>query len=67
MAPSPDYERNIFLNCPFDDEYQPLFRAVMFAVLTCGFRARCALEADDGGRGVSHPLLRRLCPAAGAG
>jgi hypothetical protein len=49
MAPSPDYERNIFLNCPFDDEYQPLFRAVMFAVLTCGFRARCALEADDGG------------------
>jgi hypothetical protein len=49
MTPSPDYERNIFLNCPFDDEYQPLFRAVMFAVLTCGFRARCALEADDGG------------------
>jgi hypothetical protein len=49
MAPSTDYERNIFLNCPFDDEYQPLFRAVMFAVLTCGFRARCALEADDGG------------------
>jgi hypothetical protein len=49
MVPGTDYERNIFLNCPFDDEYQPLFRAVMFAVLTCGFRARCALEADDGG------------------
>ncbi|HEX8316873.1 hypothetical protein [Longimicrobium sp.] len=49
MLPGTDYERNIFLNCPFDDEYQPLFQAVIFAVLTCGFRARCALEADDGG------------------
>jgi hypothetical protein len=56
-----EYERSIFLNSPFDDEYQPLFRAVMFAVLTCGFRARCALEADDGGEvriAKIHRLIR---------
>jgi len=23
----------VFINCPFDAEYQPLFRALMFAVL----------------------------------
>lgn len=59
MVPSTDYERNIFLNCPFDDEYQPLFRAVLFAVLTCGFHARCALEADDGGE-VRITKIHRL-------
>lgn len=48
MEPS-SYERSIFINCPFDSDYQPLFRALTFAVLDCGFLARCALEADDGG------------------
>ncbi|HEY0023570.1 MAG TPA: hypothetical protein VGB24_11685 [Longimicrobium sp.] len=43
------YERSIFINCPFDRDYQPLFRALTFAVHDCGFIARCALEADDGG------------------
>ncbi|HEY0036036.1 MAG TPA: hypothetical protein VGB66_05075 [Longimicrobium sp.] len=43
------YERSIFINCPFDRDYQPLFRALTFAVHDCGFVARCALEADDGG------------------
>jgi len=37
----------VFLNCPFDDQYAPLFQAVIFAVLDCGFRPRCALEVDD--------------------
>lgn len=59
MVQGADYERNIFLNCPFDDDYQPIFRAVMFAVLTCGFHARCALEADDGGE-VRITKIHRL-------
>jgi hypothetical protein len=39
---------HVFINCPFDDEYQPLFRALVFAVMDCGFFPRCALERDDG-------------------
>lgn len=45
----PAYDRNVFLNCPFDEEYQPLFRAMVFTVEDCGFRARCALEAENSG------------------
>jgi hypothetical protein len=41
---------NVFINCPFDDEYRELFTATVFAVVGCGFNARCALEADDGGQ-----------------
>jgi hypothetical protein len=39
---------DVFINCPFDDEFAPGFRALVFAVLACGFRARCAREMADG-------------------
>ncbi|MFL6262078.1 MAG: hypothetical protein ACJ76Y_20470 [Thermoanaerobaculia bacterium] len=38
----------VFINCPFDLQYQHLFEAIVFAVADCGFQPRCALEADDG-------------------
>ncbi len=41
------YSDNVFVNCPFDQAYHPIFRAVVFAVFDCGFVARCALEIDD--------------------
>jgi hypothetical protein len=43
-----DYNRQVFINCPFDSRYQKLFEAIHFAVLDCGFRPRSAREADDG-------------------
>lgn len=39
--------RDVFVNCPFDDDFAPGFRALIFAVTACGFRARCARELDD--------------------
>jgi hypothetical protein len=42
------YEESVFLNCPFDPEYAPLFRALVFTVMACGFDPRAALEVDDG-------------------
>ena len=47
--PRTSYERNVFVNCPFDDAYQPIFDAIVFAVHDCGFLARCALEEEDSG------------------
>jgi hypothetical protein len=46
----PDFGRNVFINCPFDDRYLPLFRALIFTVHDMGFRARCALEASNAGQ-----------------
>lgn len=42
-----DYENSVFINCPFDNKYLPIFRAIVFAVQDCGFIARSAQEADD--------------------
>jgi hypothetical protein len=49
MAKS-DYDRQVFINCPFDDPFKPLFEAITFAIFDCGFLPRCALEVDDGGQ-----------------
>ena len=43
------YQLNVFINCPFDDDYRPIFDALVFAIHDCGFRARCALEEADSG------------------
>ena len=44
---SAHYTDNIFINCPFDAAYKPLFDAMVFTVHDCGFIARCALEEED--------------------
>ena len=42
-----EYADCVFINCPFDDDYKPLFDAIVFAVHDSGFIARCAQEVSD--------------------
>ncbi len=42
------YNDNVFINCPFDDEYKSLFNAMVFAIHDCSFVARSAQETEDG-------------------
>lgn len=51
--------RNVFINCPFDVEYLPLFRVQVYALLDFGFIPRCALESDDGSE-VRIEKIRRI-------
>lgn len=41
------YERCVFINTPFDDEYDPLATAILFTVFECGLMPRSAKEWDD--------------------
>jgi len=41
------YENSVFINCPFDPLYWPLFEAITFSVYDLGYFPRCALEVDD--------------------
>jgi hypothetical protein len=40
---------NVFVNVPFDADYEPLFEALVFTIFACGYRVRCALEESDSG------------------
>ena len=46
--PIPIPRNHVFINCPFDHTYKPIFDAIVFAVHDLGFVARSALEIDDG-------------------
>ncbi len=41
------FSKNVFLNCPFDADYDNLFNAILFTVHRCGFILRCSKEFDD--------------------
>lgn len=47
MAANKNYSKDVFINCPFDKAYLPIFHAICFSVHDAGFRARCALEETD--------------------
>lgn len=41
------YAKSVFVNCPLDEAYRPLFDAIIFGIHDCGYLAHCALEVDD--------------------
>ncbi|GAM96523.1 hypothetical protein U91I_00142 [alpha proteobacterium U9-1i] len=47
---------DVFVNCPFDDDYKLIFDALIFTVFACEFRPRSALEIEDG----SQPRIEKL-------
>jgi hypothetical protein len=55
---SNDYQISVFINCPYDAAYLKLFRSIVFAVIHCGFRARCAQEIDDAGQVRIDKILK---------
>lgn len=40
---------SVFIHCLFTDDYGDLFKAMVFAVVACGFLPRSALERGDSG------------------
>lgn len=50
---------DVFVNCPFDDDYLPCFEALLFVLTISGYRVRCALEENDGGD-IRYGKLCRL-------
>jgi hypothetical protein len=43
----PPFERSVFVNCPFDEEFSPILQAVAFCVTDLGFYPRLAPENAD--------------------
>lgn len=60
------YRQSVFINCPFDNQYWPLFEALVFTVIACKFEPRCALEELDSGTVRLEKVVRiiRSCRLA---
>lgn len=44
-----DFDRNVFINCPFDDDFAPILQGILFCVILMGFNPRIASERGDSG------------------
>lgn len=51
---------DVFINCPFTEDYLPLFHCMLFTVMACGFRPRTALEAGDAGDVRLDKIIRLI-------
>lgn len=47
MAPPADFDRSVFINCPFDLEFEPIMQAMLFCIVYLGLRPRIARERND--------------------
>jgi len=50
---------DVFINCPFSDDYADFFNATVFTVIRSGFNPRCARENDDAGE-VRYDKICRI-------
>jgi hypothetical protein len=44
-----NFEKNVFINCPFDSAYRHMLRALIFTTIKCGLEPKIAIESDDSG------------------
>lgn len=44
-----EFKRSVFVNCPFDRDYLPLLRPLLFTIVYLGFLPRIASERSDSG------------------
>ncbi len=51
------FEKNVFINCPFDDEYRSLLRPLLFVVLFLDFNPKIASERSDSG----ESRIEKIC------
>ncbi|WP_141246438.1 hypothetical protein [Actibacterium ureilyticum] len=42
-----DFERSVFVNCPFDAEFEPILQAILFCLVRYGLKPRIATERSD--------------------
>jgi hypothetical protein len=50
------YEKSVFINCPFDPTFEPLFHAIVLTVAARGFKPRSARETE----GRAEPRILRI-------
>ena len=44
-----EFEKSVFINCPFDNEFAPLLEAMLFCVVYAGLKPRLASESVEAG------------------
>ena len=52
-----NFNTNIFINCPFDKEYKPLLKALVFITLYLGFEPQISTNASSGHLRIAEIII----------
>jgi len=55
-----NYAKSVFINCPFDSAYEPLFRGLIFAVRHMKLVPKSALGLSDAGQPRFDKILELI-------
>lgn len=54
------FERNVFVNCPFDEAYYPLLRPLLFTIIYVDLLPRIATERLDSGEARISKIIELI-------
>jgi len=57
---SVEYNKNIFINCPFDEEYRGIFQGILFTTIYLKYTPRLALENADSGQTRINKIIKLI-------
>ena len=58
--PKVDPSKSVFINCPFDEDYEQIFDAIIFSTICCGYIPRSTLETGNASESRFDRILNSL-------
>ena len=55
-----DFQNNVFVNCPYDDNYRPLQRALIFGLMKLGYEPCLAAQISNSGQLRMEKIRRQI-------
>ena len=53
------YNESVFINCPFDRQYDRMLKAIIYTVFRCGFYPVTAMDEDDASEQRLDKIIQR--------
>ena len=54
------FAKSVFVNCPFDEDFYPLLRPLLFTIIYLRLKPRIALETTDSGESRLAKIVRLI-------
>lgn len=54
------FERDVFINCPFDDDYRLLMRSILFTVVALGYNPRISKESSNASQMRLNKIMKLI-------
>ena len=55
-----EFEKNVFVNCPFDDDFRQLLLGIVFTIIYFGYKPRLSLERADSAESRIQKILELI-------